>query len=135
MTNTHQNEIKKLEEVVFLVFVELLILFIFRALLPQSDSDFYLIAKTALYIFDISFVIFMVKVIDHEKISLIGIEFNNIYSQILKGLLIYVILIFAYAIPYYFIVGLGDTHLHTKQIYFAGIYEHIPNCSSRRNAI
>lgn len=117
MNDTKHEEIKKLEEVVFLVFIELLILFIFRAYLPQSDSDSYLVAKVALYIFDILFVVFMVKVIDHERISFIGIDFKNIFSQLLKGFLIFAVLLVTYALPYYFIIGLDQVHMHTNRLF------------------
>ncbi|GEM_PF-3264020 len=100
---------KKLEEVIFLVFVEFLILFIFRALLPPSESELYLTAKTALYIFDIAFVVFMVKVIDREKIAMIGLTFQNIFTQIYKGIIIYLVLLVVYVLPYYLLFGLGGS--------------------------
>jgi len=107
---------KKLEEVVFLVFIEILILFIFRAFLPQSDSDFYFYAKTGLYIFDILFVIFMVKVIDHENMSFIGVAFQNMYSQLINGIVTFIVLLILYVLPYYLIFRLNNTHPLTDKL-------------------
>ena len=111
---------KKLEEVVFLVFIEIFILFVFRAFLPSNDNEFYYYAKIGLYIFDILFVLFMLKIIDHDRISSIGITVNNIRSQIIKGLIVFLVLLYSYVFPYYLIYGVkaaNDLQLYQLAIH------------------
>lgn len=98
---------KAIEEVFFLVFVEIFMLFIFRALLPANNSELYFAAKTALYSFDIIFVFIMVKVFDHEKLSFIGLTINNLWGQLITGLVIFLLLIYLYIFPYYLVYGIS----------------------------
>lgn len=98
---------KAIEEVLFLVFVEIFMLFVFRAMLPANNSDLYFAAKTALYSFDILFVFVMVKVFDHEKLSFIGLTKNNLWGQFKDGLVIFLLLIYLYIFPYYLIYGIS----------------------------
>jgi len=98
---------KAIEEVFFLVFVEIFMLFIFRALLPANNSELYFAAKTALYSFDIIFVFIMVKVFDHEKLSFIGLTKNNLWDQFKTGLVIFLLLIYLYIFPYYLVYGIS----------------------------
>lgn len=98
---------KAIEEVFFLVFVEIFMLFIFRAFLPANNSDLYFAAKTALYSFDILFVFIMVKVFDHEKLSFIGLTKKNLWVQFKTGLVIFLLLIYLYMFPYYLVYGIS----------------------------